>query len=94
MSNKLFDFLSRKIQVGRLVLENVLVGTLMGAFVGVALKGYLQHIANLDLIWVMFLLMGLIIGLLSGFARQNRMRYQAIGEKLTATLRDSEKKAG
>ncbi|MFH1037364.1 MAG: ATP-binding protein [PVC group bacterium] len=79
-------FLSPR-RLGRLVLENVLVGTLMGAMVGLALRGYLRHLASLNLDWAMFLLLGLIIGLLSGFARENHQKSMMYGEKLAASLR-------
>ncbi len=87
MISKLRQYLFSQRQLGRLVLENVLVGTLMGALIGVALRGYLKQLSNLNLDWALFILLGLIIGLLSGFARENHQKYKIFGEKLSASLR-------
>lgn len=62
----------------------------MGALVGLILQGYLKYLANLDMDWVIFLLIGLSIGVFSGFARQQRKEYTAYGNKLIDTLRESE----
>jgi len=90
MTQKLNKFFHRKHHLGHLVLENVVVGSFMGALVGLILKGYLKYLANLEMDWVIFLLIGLMIGLFSGFARQSHRAYKAYGKKLTATLRESE----
>ncbi len=91
MMGKIRQLLLAQITLGRLVLENILIGTLMGALVGVSLRGYLGHLYQLQLDWVIFLLIGLLIGLFSGFARQNQQKYKRLGEKLTSTLERREK---
>ena len=75
MTQKLNKFFHRKHHLGHLVLENVVVGSFMGALVGLILKGYLKYLANLEMDWVIFLLIGLMIGLFSGFARQSHRAY-------------------
>ena len=69
-----------------------MVGSFMGALVGLGLKGYLKYLSNLNLDWVIFLLVGLMIGLFSGFARQSQRKFKVYGRELTDTLRKSEKK--
>ena len=82
----------KKHHLGRLVLENVVVGAMVGALIGLILKGYLKYLANLDLDWALFLLIGLMIGLFSGFARQSHQKYRMYGAKLSATLLKSEQR--
>ena len=83
MAEKLKKILYSKHHLGHLVLENVVVGSFMGALVGLILKGYLKYLLNLELDWVIFLVLGLMIGLFSGFARQNHRAYR---KKMTDTL--------
>ncbi len=89
---KLRKLLTAQISLGRLVLENVLVGTLMGALVGIGLRGYLGYLYRVQMDWAIFLLVGLLIGLFSGFARQSQRRFKVFGERMSVTLRRSEKK--
>jgi len=89
---KLRQLLAIQISLGRLVLENVLVGTLMGALVGIGLRGYLGYLYRIQMDWAIFILVGLLIGLFSGFARQSHRQFKVFGEKMTSTLRRSEKK--
>lgn len=91
MLGKLRQFLLTRVSLGRLVLENVLVGTLMGALVGVVLRGYLGYLNQIQLDWAIFILVGLLIGLFSGFARQRHKQFKLFGEKMTTTLRRSQK---
>ncbi len=88
---KLRQIFLAPIPMGRLVLENVLVGTLMGALVGLALRGYLGYLDQIQMDWAIFLLVGLLIGLFSGFARQSHQQFKLFGEKMTTTLRRSQK---
>lgn len=91
MLKKIHQLFLKQIPLGRLVLENVLVGTLMGALIGVALRGYLGHLKHLELDWAIFIIVGLLIGLFSGFARQSQRQFKIFGEKMTTTLRRSQK---
>ena len=90
MAEKLKKILYSKHHLGHLVLENVVVGSFMGALIGLILKGYLKYLSNMELDWVLFLVIGLMIGLFSGFARQNLQAYKAYRKKMTDTLRKSE----
>ena len=90
MTGTLKKILRRRHQLGHLVLENMVVGSFMGALVGVILKGYLKYQANLNLDWVIFLLIGLMIGIFSGFARQRQVKFKVYGRELSDTLRESE----
>ncbi|MDP8234814.1 MAG: PAS domain S-box protein [Candidatus Erginobacter occultus] len=91
MPDKIRQLLLKPVSLGRLVLENVLVGTLMGALVGVVLRGYLRYLNQLELDWAIFILVGLLIGLFSGFARQSHQQLKLFGDKMTTTLRRSQK---
>lgn len=90
--NRVLQALRGERTLTRPVLENILVGTLTGALVGVLLKGYLGKLENLNIEWTLFLLIGLLIGLFSGFARAKKEKLEIYGEKLTEKIRESEKK--
>lgn len=74
-----------------MVLENILVGTIMGILVGVMLRGYLRNLENLNLDWVIFVLIGLIIGIFSGFERQRKATLEKSEKELEEEVRESSK---
>ncbi len=84
--------LKRRWEVDRTVLENTLVGTLMGTLVGVVLRSYFTALATARLDWVIFTMVGLGIGLLSGFERTKIENLARKKEQLTEKLRGGEKK--
>ncbi|MEA1927210.1 MAG: ATP-binding protein [Candidatus Auribacterota bacterium] len=92
METGIKKILFKRWALGRMVLENVLVGALMGALMGIFLQRYLKALTKQDLDWVIFLVIGLVIGLFSGFARQSLQRYKTYGEKLTVSLRKNKDK--
>ena len=79
------NILEKKWAFGRLVLENIIVGTLIGTLVGLILQNYLKNQANQELNWVIFLFIGLLIGVFSGFSRQSLKRYKTVGEKMSVS---------
>ena len=82
--------LRRPKNISRPVLENILVGTLMGVLVGVFLRGYLSELGSLNLDWTIFVLIGLLIGIFSGFERAKKEELEVYGRKLKdiATISD------
>ena len=88
---RLLDRLRRPKNISRPVLENILVGTLMGILVGVFLRGYLARLGNLNLDWAIFVLIGLLIGLFSGFERAKKEELELYGVKLSQAIEKSEK---
>jgi len=88
---KLPEILIKRRPLHKVVLENLLVGTLMGALIGIALKGYLGHLKNLDMEWTLFMLMGLMIGLFSGFARQRQLELKKYQKKVGQRLNRSDR---
>lgn len=75
----------------RPVLENIVVGTLMGTLVAIFLKAYLKHMESLNLDWtLLFIIFGLLLGLFSGFEREKKEQLENIGEKLNKEILASE----
>jgi len=95
MKKKLLHPLRRTLttrkQLTRMVLENTLVGTIMGTLVGVMLRGYLRNLGNLNLDWVIFVLIGLAIGIFSGFERERKVCLQQSEKELVKEIRESSK---
>lgn len=83
--------LRRPKNISRPVLENILVGTLMGVLVGVFLRGYLSELGSLNLDWTIFVLIGLLIGIFSGFERAKKEELEVYGVRLTEAVEKSEK---
>jgi len=78
-----------KNRVNRAIIENTLVGTCMGLLVGLFLRHIFPRLNEINLDWVIFILIGLSLGLLSGFERKR------IGSliKKKASLEDEIKKS-
>ena len=52
------------------VTQNVILGSITGIMVGYNLRMIFSRIGTTDLIWIMFFLMGPVLGYLSGKERQ------------------------
>lgn len=75
----------------RPVLENILVGTLMGTLVAIFLRTYLDRLQALNLDWtLLFIIFGLLLGLFSGFEREKKEQLENIGKKLSKEIKNSE----
>lgn len=89
--HKLIRILTRQKKLSRPILENILVGTLMGTLGGILLRSYVSKIENIDMIWPLFVLIGLSIGIFSGFARERYEALQGYRERLAEEIQKSEK---
>lgn len=69
-----------------LVAQNVILGTVTGSMVGFNLRVLFQRIGATDLVWVLFFLMGPLVGYLSGKERQRIERLNEEKEALKANL--------
>ncbi len=62
------------------VIQNVIIGSLTGGFVGFILKSIFDRVGGVELVWILFFMLGPIIGFLSG---KERMRLERLkSEKL------------
>jgi len=66
------NLLKREFVVTRGVLENTLVGTCVGLLVGLVIRGFIPRLNEVNLDWVIFILIGLILGVTSGFERDRK----------------------
>jgi len=71
------------------VLENSLVGTCMGLLVGLAIRGFFPRLNEINLDWVIFILIGLLIGIASGFERDRKQVLMRRKAQLEAEIRQS-----
>ena len=81
------------------VLQNVLLGSVTGVMVGINLKIVFQHIGGVDLIWILFFLIGPVVGYFSGKERQRieklnleKMQLEKDLDKVQASFKLSAKK--
>ncbi|HPJ71084.1 MAG TPA: PAS domain S-box protein, partial [bacterium] len=82
-------WMRREYSLSRVVMENTLVGTCMGLLVGLLLRGCLPQLNQINLDWVIFILIGMIIGLLSGFERKRQAQMEKKKNLLEKEVRES-----
>jgi len=68
------------------ILQNLIVGTLMGILGVLVLKVILRTVGSSEWVWQIFILLGLILGILSGLERKRMLAVQEEKKHLAADL--------